>query len=287
MARTNSTPVLHQNNPLFALNSKPSHKLFFSKNWVHHSNCLNSLSSSVFASRSPLNLLSQRENLCTPITRVSTAPVEYAPPPPDFDIEKEIARLKELRESLACCGTLVEKLRTIDADSRVKSVFKSRWNDFAEVSLSDYDMYLLKCMVAAGQEHVLGECGRESEDGDLEMGKSSIKSALYALAAMIENWDVNGDGRSQGLKDEYRAQLKSLLKMLGDVDQFYDCIGGIIGYQLMVLELLSQSTVQGQTNKFLKCQFAEIHPPPGLDLSEDTEYASQAALWGIEEKFIL
>lgn len=29
-------------------------------------------------------------------------------------------------------------------------------------------------------------------------------------------------------------------------------------------------------------QFLEIHPPSVLDLSQDKEYAAQAALWGIE-----
>lgn len=32
----------------------------------------------------------------------------------------------------------------------------------------------------------------------------------------------------------------------------------------------------------MESQILEIHPPNVLDLSEDTEYASQAALWGIE-----
>lgn len=32
----------------------------------------------------------------------------------------------------------------------------------------------------------------------------------------------------------------------------------------------------------MNCQCLEIHFPSGLDLSKDTEYASQAALWGIE-----
>ncbi|KAL0341249.1 UNVERIFIED_CONTAM: UTP--glucose-1-phosphate uridylyltransferase 3, chloroplastic [Sesamum radiatum] len=106
---------------------------------------------------------------------------------------------------------------------------------------------------------------------------------------MIESWDVDGGSRGHGLKDEEKAALKSLLKMLGEVEQFYDCIGGIIGYQATVLELLAQSTNEGQTinwseqaNMLLKCQFVEIHPPSVLDLSEDIEYASQAALWGIE-----
>lgn len=235
MARTNSSPVLHQNNPLFTLNSKPSHSLFFFKNSFHRSNSLNSLSSSIFSSPNQLHLLSQSQNSCAPITRVSTAQVEYAPPPPDFGFQKEIARLKWLRETLSRCRTLAEKLRTIDSDSRVKSFFKSRRNEFAGVSLSDYELYLLKCVVAAGQEHVLGEFGRELENGELEMGGTSIKSALYALAEMIENWDVNGGAGRQGLKEEERAALRSLVKMLGEVEQFYDCIGGIIGLVLMII----------------------------------------------------
>ncbi|KAL0452701.1 UNVERIFIED_CONTAM: UTP--glucose-1-phosphate uridylyltransferase 3, chloroplastic [Sesamum latifolium] len=287
MARTSSSPVLHHNNPLFTLNSKPSHSLFFFKSSFLHSN---SLSSSNFSSPIQLHLLRQsRNSLCAPIARVSTAPVEYAPPAPEFDFDKEIARLRGLREALASCGTLVDKLRTIDSDSRVKSFFKSWRNDFGGVSLSDCDLYLLKCVVAAGQEHVLGEFGAELANGEIEIGRSYIKNALYALAEMIESWDVDGGSRGHGLKDEEKAALKSLLKMLGEVEQFYDCIGGIIGYQATVLELLAQSTHEGQTinwseqaNMLLKCQFVEIHPPSVLDLSEDMEYASQAALWGIE-----
>lgn len=232
MARTTSSPVLRLNNPLFTLNSKPSSSPFFSKSSYYHSNSLSFLTSIFSASNQlQLHLPSQTPNSCTPITRVSTAPVEYVPPP-EFGFQKEIARLKRLRESLSDCGTLKEKLRTIDSDARVKSFFKSVGNEFAGAGLSDYDLYLLKCVVASGQEHVLGEFGRELVNGELENGRSSIKSALYALAEMIENWDVNGGSGSQRLKDEERAALRSLVKMLGEVEQFYDCIGGIIGLVL-------------------------------------------------------
>lgn len=57
----------------------------------------------------------------------------------------------------------------------------------------------------------------------------------------------------------------------------------------MVLELLLQSTYAEQGLNFthrksnsMEPQIIEIHPPNVLDLSEDTEYAFQAALWGIE-----
>lgn len=65
------------------------------------------------------------------------------------------------------------------------------------------------------------------------------------------------------------------------------CVG--CRYQIMVLDLLTQSTYKRQTidlskplNESKECQFMEIHPPAVIDLSQATEYASQAALWGIE-----
>lgn len=58
----------------------------------------------------------------------------------------------------------------------------------------------------------------------------------------------------------------------------------------MVLELLSESAHAEKNINFqhinnsnsIGCQLLEIHPPNVLDLSQDTEYAAQAALWGVE-----
>lgn len=56
----------------------------------------------------------------------------------------------------------------------------------------------------------------------------------------------------------------------------------------MVLELLHQSTKRHNTNRShlveesLGCQYLEMHTPTVLDLTQEKEYASQAALWGIE-----
>ncbi|GER44856.1 UDP-glucose pyrophosphorylase 3 [Striga asiatica] len=289
MAAHSSSPLYHNN--LFTLNSKRANSMFLLRNSFSHSNSPNSRSSSSFVpSINQLPLVSRTTVSCAPVTRVSTVPVEYSPPAPESGFfMQEISRLRRLREALACCQTLAEKSRAIDSDSRVESFVRLRGNDFVVGSLSEHDMYLLKCVVAAGQEHVLGEFGRGLDGGELEVGRGSIKSTLYALAEMIDNWDGHGGGRRKGLKDEDRKALRSLLKMLGDVEEFYDCIGGIIGYQMKVLELLAQSTDarenvnwSQQTNKLLKCPFVEIHPPSVIDLSKDTEYASQAALLGIE-----
>ncbi|XP_021732516.1 UTP--glucose-1-phosphate uridylyltransferase 3, chloroplastic-like [Chenopodium quinoa] len=233
------------------------------------------------------------------VTRVSTAPVGYATPAPEFDFEKEIARLRSLKLKLSNAGSLDRKHRVIDNDSRVSRFFNSSLSDISRVlesvELESFEMYLIKCVVAAGQEHVISYgVEEEEEEREFESSRSSLKSALFSLAEMIESWDMVGGGAGNGkmgmskLMEEEVAALKKLLKTLAEMERFYDCIGGIIGYQLTVLELLAES-VTGQTmnssqhmKESMKCQFVEIHSPKGVDLSRNTEYASQAAIWGIE-----
>ncbi|KAL4386375.1 hypothetical protein GQ457_09G030520 [Hibiscus cannabinus] len=80
--------------------------------------------------------------------------------------------------------------------------------------------------------------------------------------------------------------FRNLLKVLGEVEEFYDCIGRIIGiilyyiYRIMVLELLAHNSLQIQStvHESMEYHFLEIHPPTGCNPSSNTEYASQAAL---------
>lgn len=60
-------------------------------------------------------------------------------------------------------------------------------------------------------------------------------------------------------------------------------------YQITVLELIVQQLADRKNTNWSphmhevkECQILGIDAPTGLDLSENTEYASQAALWGIE-----
>ncbi|XP_077215330.1 UDP-glucose pyrophosphorylase 3 [Tasmannia lanceolata] len=227
------------------------------------------------------------------IPRVSTAPIEYAPTP-SSDFHKEIARLRLLRSRLSNSPNLEDKIRILDSDSRVIKFFHTR-KGFSRVlsslHLEDFNLFLLKCLVAAGQQHVL-ECYDPARP-EFESEQSSIKLAFSVLIGMIEKWDVS---ESNGAKkrdlvgnEEMVVSLKKLFKTLGEIEKFYDCIGGIIGYQIVVLELLSTSKAESLSmdwsvdlDESMKCQFKEIHVPRGLDLSENSEYASQAALWGIE-----
>ncbi|XP_020114095.1 UTP--glucose-1-phosphate uridylyltransferase 3, chloroplastic [Ananas comosus] len=218
--------------------------------------------------------------------RVSTAPVEQAPAP-EFGFGDEIARLGALRSQLRGARSLDEKLRVLDADSRVGDFF-GNGNGGVLGELEALEVYLLKCLVAAGQGHVLGselDWGGGGGGGDRVEG-SALRSALYTLADLVEKWSLHGhasgivDDGVGGLGVGEMELLRKLLKILGEIEQFYDCIGGIIGYQIMVLELLSP--LKAQTLQSRTSEFVELHVPSGLNLMEDAEYASQAALWGIE-----
>ncbi|GAB2299315.1 UTP--glucose-1-phosphate uridylyltransferase 3, chloroplastic [Dionaea muscipula] len=239
------------------------------------------------------------------VNRVTTVPVEYAPPAPEFDLHKEIARLRNLRLRLSNANTLEEKQKVIDADGKVRRLFDSRGGGIGRileeaVELVGYDLYLIKCLAAAGQEHVIrsGFDDLVETEWELESVRSSVRTALYALVELIEGYSSSvrlgkkssgggGGGGRGGFKHERVGALRKLLKTLREVEEFYDCMGGIIGYQVNVLQLLVNASGQNvnrsrHSNESLDCQFLEIHSPNSLDLCQNTEYASQAALWGIE-----
>lgn len=113
---------------------------------------------------------------------------------------------------------------------------------------------------------------------------NSILSAKCSCHALVRRFHfsiclLEFNGKLFNLFDNILQNI--LMKILNTRSHFR--------YQISVLELLAESNQEGhtthwngQTAKSLKCQFVEIHPPSVLDLSEDTEYASEAALWGIE-----
>lgn len=184
-------------------------------------------------------------------------PVEYAPSAPDFDFHQELSRLKTLRSRLADSNSLGAKVRVIEGDPRVKRFFNSSSNGFsmvlASLNLTPDELFLFKCLVAAGQEHVLG-WGFEFVQSEMESVRSSVKSALYALVSIIEKLDVNGEDSGEkiggvALNDEDFKDLKKLLKNLGEIEQFYNCIGGIIG-SVNYLYILS-SSVNFKYNDFM------------------------------------
>lgn len=233
---------------------------------------------------------------------VSTAPIEREPPglaptpaptpaqQPHQDpaIAAEVARLSAARERLRAAHTLREKLRALDSEPRVAAFFGEESSRGVLGVLEPREVLLLKCLVAAGQEHVLGhELDWYGGDGGHHehhhrngvSGGSALRDALYSLAGLVGKWTSEGVVAAKERREEMEV-LPRLLKFLDNVEEFYDCIGGIIGYQIMALELLSAS--KDRMHQPSKDKFVDFHVPSGLNLLKDKEYASQAALWGIE-----
>lgn len=114
-----------------------------------------------------------------------------------------------------------EKDRVLNSDSRVRDFFRERKGRGFD-SLGLWEAFLIKCLVAAGQEHVLAEAEVE------KVSASGLKRALHVLGDMVEKWSLNGNGVANGGGGE-REELEKLLKTLGEMEKFYDCIGGILG----------------------------------------------------------
>jgi hypothetical protein len=158
-------------------------------------------------------------------------------PRTDPALAAEIARLSAASARLRAARTLGDKLRALDAEPRVAAFFGEESGRGALGALEPREALLLKCLVAAGQEHVLGDeldwygGGGGGDHHELHYrngasGGSALREALYSLAALVGKWSSEGvTEKGSGEMEE----LRSLLKFLGDIEEFYDCIGGIIG----------------------------------------------------------
>jgi UTP---glucose-1-phosphate uridylyltransferase len=178
--------------------------------------------------------------------RVSTARLEREPGPATSSSEQqqprrdpalaaEIARLSAVRARLGGACTLHDKLRVLHAEPRVAAFFGEESSRGVLSALEAREVLLLKCLVAAGQEHVLGDeldwsgawqHDRHEKNG--VNGGSALREALYTLAGLVGKWSSEGVVGGETNSGEMEP-LPCLLKFLGEIEEFYDCIGGIIG----------------------------------------------------------
>lgn len=255
----------------------------------------------------------RRSSIFRVVKAISTVPAgftsENAACSPSI-LEEEIRNLKILRSSLCAAGSLHHKIEVLDRQQRVKSFYDGNGevnSPSAFDGLGERQIFLLKCLIAIGQEHVFSvePSWLESKEEPVR-SSSALKNAFYILLNMIENWEKSGnsarDQRYLHLRpgnddtgpdttgnDEISLPLGRLLLMLEEMETFYDCIGGIVGYQVVILELIlaSKMEVQPPSGQFHQ-EFSGVDPikefyvPSGLDLAKDKEYAAQAAIWGIE-----
>ncbi|MCO5573851.1 hypothetical protein L7F22_027626 [Adiantum nelumboides] len=191
--------------------------------------------------------------------------------------------IQALREALADTKSLEQKLHILDQNPRVKAVFdKRRLHCNAIISLaleiaSDYEVYLLKCLVAAGQEHVLcapsqwiSQLGKALQNALVSQANLGMNGSIKIDPLLERNYSKSGTGQptSNGIaygltqntleKDNLAGKdsvgglhnraigsmLEGLIQTLHRMELFYNSIGGIIGYQAIALELIKRTDAE-------------------------------------------
>jgi len=167
----------------------------------------------------------------------------------EFDFDAEIQYLEALADRLMQATNLEDKVETIMQDQRVSAFFLTTHPGTRAMAhierLPLEDVFVLLCLPAINQWEVLAV---SPQDGDWEKG------------------------------------LRELALVLRKCDTFYDAIGGLVGYQLKVCNIIRDSVEEEESVE----PSLEEHPPqqflqpPCVDLSKDQATATAAAVGGLK-----
>lgn len=236
---------------------------------------------------------------------LSTAPVARSTEDTEgldlWRLEGELKDLKNLMRALKSTSNLNEKNTIVDTNRRVRALFGGYGrsgiyvNPVVELAmqvLTAKEQFLLKCMVASGQDHILDvpsdslaalfDHQKEEHSHEVHEHTSGnpVKDAFSMLASFIKSWDTSADvpadiapghlmslmaaskstvehanavtSGSNAVVARYREALIQLVRMLERMERFYDSVGGIIGYQVAALELIKASELEQENPKSLQ-----------------------------------
>ena len=134
--------------------------------------------------------------------------------------------------------------------------------------------FLLLCLPAIGQEHVLS------------MAPEGAGSAvLHNIAIMMTVLEFLLDkGQCYAEEGERRAALADLAQALERVEKFYDSIGGLVGYQRKCLELIHDNREPVSSTLSPAEPEVVMHMPQGPDLAgfDGRQLAAEAAAGGLD-----
>eukprot|EP00250_Pteridium_aquilinum_P016574 c23169_g1_i1 orf=758-3574(+) len=204
-------------------------------------------------------------------------------------LDEHLRDIQALKGALAETKSLDQKLQILNRNLRVKAAFgnfnKTKLPSGAIISLAletlgEYEVYLLKCLVAAGQEHVLQaspvwlnqlDKGGNPPHGATKhvvLGMNGSTKTHHVERGLVSDGEagsdqaahsdvgLNGSTRNSVQKalpasnehymeqshvEAMRSMLEGLIKTLHRMESFYDSIGGIIGYQATALELIKRA----------------------------------------------
>ncbi|CAD7695211.1 unnamed protein product [Ostreobium quekettii] len=161
----------------------------------------------------------------------------------------ELERLEAVRAGLGRMGSRREKVEFLQA-SELCTAFRKRMGPAFQgllCNLPEDAVLMLLCLIAIGQEHVLGQ----------------IEGPVH------------------------QTELEQLAEDLAHIEQFYDSLGGIVGYQLKTLELILtglQGERRGEDGRENGMGAIECLEPSFLDLSQEGngEEISHVVMEGIK-----
>ena len=149
-------------------------------------------------------------------TAPAARPIEESGKPDSWRLDDEIRDLRNLMRNLLSASTTEEKNNILDSNRRVRALFGGYGRSGIYVNpvvnlamqvLSAKDLFLLKCMVASGQDHVLdipsvslaafsdSHKVDHSHVSDLQDQPSGnpVKDAFSMLANFIQGWDNSSE----------------------------------------------------------------------------------------------
>ncbi len=156
-------------------------------------------------------------------------------------LEYQIEGLKQLLISLQHAVTILEKLEILNSLPIVQDYLHS--SNLIKIFLAEIHPegdYAIKSVIAIGQGPVVFNMQKKGKD--------------------------------------YLERLYRLVQQLLDIEHFYQELGGIIGYHLLVLTMIVQ---KDKINHLDHVDIKYIHPE-GLYLDQDTPEVKQAIRWGLE-----
>lgn len=158
----------------------------------------------------------------------------------DISLQKQIQTLEPLLDKVLRANGKDEKLSILNEQKNVHDFLRSSdfWTTIFEKSDKNSEI-VLKSVAAIGQGPIIFQQIEKLEDP--------------------------------------LPPLRELIEILKEVEDFYDTMGGIIGYHATVLKLM---THKGEANKE-KQPINFIHPE-GIDLTVDDRAVHRSIRWGIE-----
>lgn len=137
---------------------------------------------------------------------------------------------------------------------------------------------LIECIRKA--DTVLEKLELLSKEEVVQLFLSSVSLSDFSLEERFVLLSVVAIGQEKvfcGATDLKRSDLTTLLETLLSLESFYREIGGVIGYQLTLLQFLCKPKRRFAAEK------ASIHAPCGLDFSKPSDELKEAIYYAIEK----